>query len=275
MPLRTFFLTYFLVTILAACAFGQKRQTPFERIEPPFWWAGMKNTTLELLFYNRNVDISVYSASLNYHGVSLQETGKVSNLHYLFLTLEISNAAPAGMIPIQFSHGKKKFTINYELKTRDSSTGRIQGFNSADVVYLIMPDRFANGDSKNDTLPGMLEGAHRDKPEARHGGDIKGISDHLDYIRDLGVSAIWLNPILENNQPYSSYHGYAITDLYKVDSRFGSNEDYVAFIKKSQGLGLKVIQDMVMNHVGHHHWLVKDLPETDWIHQFPEFTRSN
>ena len=232
-------------------------------------------STFLLLFYNKNVDISGYAASLNYQRVSLKETGKVSNPHYLFLTLEISADAPAGLIPIQFAQGKKKFTINYELKTRDTSTERIQGFNSSDVVYLIMPDRFANGDMKNDTLPGMIEGAHRDKPEGRHGGDIKGISDHLDYISDLGVTAIWLNPILENNQPYSSYHGYAITDLYKVDSRFGSNEDYVAFIKKSQGMGLKVIQDMVMNHIGHHHWLVKDLPEKDWIHQFPEFTRSN
>ena len=121
----------------------------------------------------------------------------------------------------------------------------------------------------------MLEGAHRDKPECRHGGDLKGISDHLDYIKDLGVTAIWLNPVLENNQPRSSYHGYAITDLYQIDRRFGSNEDYLAFINKSHQLGLKVIQDMVMNHIGNYHWLFKDLPEKNWIHQFPEFTRSN
>ena len=122
-----------------------------------------------------------------------------------------------------------------------------------------MPDRFANGDIKNDSLPGMLEGVHRDKPEGRHGGDLKGISDHLDYIKDLGVTAIWLNPVLENNQPRSSYHGYAITDLYQIDRRFGSNEDYLAFINKSHQLGLKVIQDMVMNHIGNYHWLFKDL----------------
>ena len=272
---RPFLILYFLFAIFVAPVFGQKKQAQFDRIEPPFWWAGMKNISLELLFYNKNVDISAYVASINYQGVSLKATGKVSNPHYLFLTLEISPDAQAGMIPIQFSQGKKKFTINYELKTRDTATDRIQGFNSSDVVYLIMPDRFANGDVKNDTLPTMMEGTHRDKPEGRHGGDIKGISDHLDYINDLGVTAIWLNPILENNQPYSSYHGYAITDLYKVDSRFGSNENYVAFIKKSQRMGLKVIQDMVMNHIGHHHWLVKDLPEKNWIHQFPKFTRSN
>lgn len=268
-------ITFLVVTILIVPVFAQKKQTQFDRIEPPFWWSGMKSNSIELLFYNKSVDISGYAASIDYQGVSIKETSKVSNPHYLFIMLEISSAAPAGMIPIQFSHGKKKITINYELKSRDNATNRIQGFNSSDVVYLIMPDRFANGDTKNDTLPGMMEGVHRDKPEGRHGGDIKGISDHLDYISDLGVTAIWLNPILENNQPYSSYHGYAITDLYKVDRRFGSNEDYVALIKKSQGMGLKVIQDMVMNHIGHHHWLVKDLPEKNWIHQFPEFTRSN
>ena len=266
---------FFLLTVCAASVLGQKRQSPFQRVEPPFWWTGMKNTTLELLFYNQNVDISTYTASINYQGVVLKETSKVSNPHYLFLMLEISPDAPAGSIPIQFTQGKKKFMHNYELRTKDPSATRIQGFNSSDVVYLIMPDRFANGDVKNDTLPGMLEGVHREKPESIHGGDIKGISDHLDYIRDLGVTAIWLNPVLENNQPYSSYHGYAITDLYKVDSRFGSNEDYVAFIKKSQGMGLKVIQDMVMNHIGSYHWLVHDLPEKNWIHQFPKFTRSN
>jgi glycosidase len=121
----------------------------------------------------------------------------------------------------------------------------------------------------------MLEGTHREKPESRHGGDLKGISDHLNYIKDLGATAVWLNPVLENNQPKSSYHGYAITDLYQVDKRFGSNEDYLAFIRKSQKMGMKVIQDMVMNHLGSYHWIVKDLPEKNWLNQFPEFTRSN
>ena len=235
----------------------------------------MKTTSLQVLFYNKDVNVSEYTASLDYAGVALKAVKKVSNPHYLFLTLEISPDAKAGTVPIAFAFGKKKFTYQYELKVKDTSANRIQGFNSSDVIYLIMPDRFANGDIKNDSLPGMLEGAHREKPESRHGGDLKGISDHLDYIKDLGVTAIWLNPVLENNQPRSSYHGYAITDLYKIDRRFGSNEDYLAFINKSHQLGLKVIQDMVMNHIGNYHWLFKDLPEKNWIHQFPEFTRSN
>lgn len=265
----------FIFLTISSPLFSQKKPQPFHHVEPPFWWTGMKNPSLEILFYNKDIDISAYTASVNYEGVVLKETAKVSNPHYLFLTLEISGSARAGMVPIQFVHGKKKLTYTYELKTKDTLANRIQGFNSSDVVYLIMPDRFVNGDVKNDSLPGMLEGAHRDRPEGRHGGDLKGISDHLDYIKDLGVTSIWLNPVLENNQPYSSYHGYAITDLYNVDRRFGSNEDYLAFINKCHGMGLKVIQDMVMNHIGNYHWLFRDLPEKNWVHQFPEFTRSN
>jgi glycosidase len=254
---------------------AEKKQTQFHRVEPPFWWVGMKHTSLQVLFYNKDISLSEYVASIQYPGVSLADVKKVSNPHYLFLTFDIGEDARAGTIPIHFAYGKKKFTFSYELKTKETNPTRIQGFNSSDVIYLMMPDRFANGDVKNDSLPEMLEGAHREKPEGRHGGDLKGISDHLDYIKDLGVTAIWLNPVLENNQPYSSYHGYAITDLYEIDKRFGSNDDYVAFVNKSHQLGLKVIQDMVMNHIGSYHWLVKDLPEKNWIHQFPEFTRSN
>src|SRR5688500_17708069 len=200
---------------------------------------------------------------------------KVENPHYLFVTLELTPSAKAGKIPLQFTSGRRSFTYPYELKEKSGDTNRIRGFNSSDVVYLIMPDRFANGDPKNDSIPGMFEGAHRDKDGARHGGDLKGISDHLDYIKDLGVTAMWLNPVLENNQKKSSYHGYAITDLYRVDRRFGGNEGYLSFIDKSHRMGLKVIQDMVMNHIGNDHWLMHDLPEKDWVHQFPEFTRSN
>jgi neopullulanase len=272
---RKGFMFFVLVMLLAGPVESQKKQQQFQRVEPPFWWTGMRNSSLQILFYNKDVDIAGYTAAINYSGVSLEEVLKVSNPHYLFLTINIAADAKPGMIPIAFVAGKRKFTFTYELKAKDTSSSRIQGFNSSDVIYLIMPDRFANGDTKNDTLPGMLEGSHRDKPEGRHGGDLKGISDHLDYIKGLGVTAVWLNPVLENNQPRSSYHGYAITDLYKVDRRFGSNEDYAAFINKSHGMGLKVIQDMVMNHIGSSHWLVKDLPEKTWIHQFPEFTRSN
>ncbi len=274
-PSRQFVLFFVFIMHLAGSAIGQKSQPQFQRVEPPSWWTGMKNSSLQILFYNKDVNIAGYTATINHSGVLLTRVTKVPNPHYLFLTIEIAPNAKPGMIPVQFVAGKRKFTYNYELKAKDASSDRAQGFNSSDVIYLIMPDRFANGDTKNDTLPGMLEGTHREKPEGRHGGDLKGISDHLDYIKDLGVTAIWLNPVLENNQLRSSYHGYSITDLYKVDARFGSNEDYISFIKKSHDMGLKIIQDMVMNHIGSNHWLVKDLPEKNWIHQFPEFTRSN
>lgn len=262
---------------VSLCTIGlaQKNAARFDHVEPPFWWIGMKNNSLQILFHNKSININGYKAEVRYDGVTLKEIKKVENPHYLFLTLEVSLSAKPGNVPITFTSGKKSFTYNYELKTKSSVKDRIQGFNSSDVLYLIMPDRFANSDTKNDSIPGMLEGVHHDKGEGRHGGDLKGISDHLDYIKDLGVTAIWLNPVLENNQKRSSYHGYAITDLYNVDRRFGGNEAYLFFINKSHQMGLKVIQDMVMNHIGNDHWLMHDLPEKDWIHQFPEFTRSN
>jgi neopullulanase len=250
-------------------------QNQFTKVEPVFWWVGMKNPKLQILLYNQTQDISSYKPSLNYPGVVIKEVIKTENPHYLFLTLQIDPSANAGALPIQFLNGKKQITLNYELKTKSQAPNRIQGFNSSDVMYLIMPDRFANGDTKNDTLPGFYQGVHREKPFGRHGGDLKGISDHLDYIKDLGVTAIWLNPVLENNQKRESYHGYAITDLYQVDKRFGTNEDYLAFVNKSHSLGLKVIQDMVINHIGNMNWLVKDLPSKDWVHQFPTYTSSN
>ena len=254
---------------------AQKVESNFDRVDPAFWWVGMKNTDLQILFYNGHLDIGNYEASVNYPGVSVKEKIKVENPHYLFLTLQVSPSTTAGVMSIQFKAGKKSFSYSYELKNKSTAANRIQGFNARDVLYLIMPDRFANGDTKNDTLRGFYEGVHREKPFGRHGGDLKGIAEHLDYIQELGVTALWLNPVLENNQKRESYHGYAITDLYKIDQRFGSNEEYVSLIEKCHARGIKMIQDMVINHIGNQHWLVLDPPEKNWIHQFPEFTRSN
>jgi neopullulanase len=269
-------LLIFIYITAGICGYAQKKQQPaFTHVEPPFWFTGMKNSSVQVLFHNKDVDISAYQPSVKYEGVALKETKTVENPHFLFLTLDISPSAKAGKIPVVFTSGKKTITYQYDLRAKSTEANRIQGFSSSDVIYLIMPDRFANGDPANDSVPGILEGAHRDKPMGRHGGDIKGISDHVDYLKDLGVTALWLNPVLENNQKHSSYHGYAITDLYRVDRRFGSNDDYVAFINKCHQNGLKVIQDMVMNHIGDDHWIMHDMPEKSWIHQFPQFTRSN
>jgi len=178
------------------------------------------------------------------------------------------------LLPFIFTRGKKKFMYPYEIRAK-SNRSQLTPVSAADVVYLIMPDRFSNGDVRNDTLPGFYQGTHRDRPHGRHGGDLKGIGDHLNYLQELGITTLWLNPVLENNQKRESYHGYAITDLYRVDARFGTNEDYRLLIERGHAAGIKMIQDMVMNHIGNEHWLVRDLPEKDWIHQFPEFTRSN
>lgn len=265
----------FIFCLSAMQARGQKKPPFFQHVEPAFWWVGMKNKELQILFHNSDANVGSYAAAVNYEGVVLKRSDRTDNPHYLFLTLEISASAKAGKVPVTFTYGRKKFVYEYELRNKSTAVDRIQGFNSSDVMYLIMPDRFANGDSRNDTIPGMYQGVHRDQGFSRHGGDLKGISDHLDYVKDLGVTAVWLNPVLENNQKRHSYHGYAITDLYQVDKRFGTNEDYLAFINKCHGMGLKVIQDMVMNHIGDQHWLMKDLPSNDWIHQFPSYTSSN
>jgi glycosidase len=269
-------LAFTLMVMVCIPVAGQtKKQPDFHHVEPPNWWIGMKNTSVQILFHNSQQDIASYKLNVSYEGVSVKEVKTVDNLHYLFVTLDISPSAKAGKIPLTFTSGKKTISYQYEIRDKSTAKNRIQGFNSSDVLYLIMPDRFANGDPKNDSIAGMLEGVHRDKGEKRHGGDLKGISDHLDYIKNLGVTAIWLNPVLENNQKRSSYHGYAITDLYNVDRRFGGNTEYLSFINKSHESGMKVIQDMVMNHIGNDHWLMHDAPEKNWVNQWPEFTRSN
>ncbi len=274
--LRKSYYFLFALWLLSHVVSGQAgKQQSMTKVEPPFWFVGMKIKQLQILFYHQSVAIRQYTPTLNYEGVKIVSTETVDNSHYLFLNLEIADNAKPGKIKIQLTKDKSNITIDYELRGRSLDMTRAQGFNSSDVVYLIMPDRFANGDKKNDSIAGFYQGTHREQPFGRHGGDIKGITDHLDYIQDLGVTALWLNPVLENNQKRESYHGYAITDLYQVDRRFGTNEEYLAMINQSHRLGLKVIQDMVMNHIGNEHWLVKDLPAKDWIHQFPKYTSSN
>jgi glycosidase len=270
-------LLIFLVLACCICANAQKKsdKSPFQHVEPAFWWVGMKNTDVQILFHSTSTNLTDYQVTTPYAGVTVTKTEKVENPHYLFVTLRLAPSVQAGKVPLTFTSGKKSWVYTYELKTKAAATNRIGGFSPADVLYLIMPDRFANGNPKNDTLPGMFEGVHRNQPYGRHGGDLKGIADHLSYFKELGVTTLWLNPVLENNQKTQSYHGYAITDLYQVDRRFGTNPEYVDFVNQCHQQGLKVVQDMVMNHIGNEHWLMHDLPAKDWVHQFPEFTRSN
>lgn len=259
--------------LLGSSAFAQKKAEQIN-IEPPFWWIGMQNTELQLMVRGKNIGET--RVQLKAEGVKLERVSAVENPNYLFLDLSVSESAKAGFFEISFlKSGKVIHTVNYELKVRKQGSALRQGFTSADAIYLLMPDRFANGDPANDNIPGMLENADRKNPDGRHGGDLEGIIQHLDYFNELGVTALWLNPVLENNMPANSYHGYAITDFYQVDPRLGGNEKYLELVEKAHKKDLKIIMDMVFNHYGTAHKWTNDLPMSDWVNQWPEFTRSN
>ncbi|WP_370087811.1 glycoside hydrolase family 13 protein [Ekhidna sp.] len=245
-------------------------------IDPPFWWTDMPTNELQIMLHG--TDLGDLEPSINYEGVTIESVDKLSNSNYLVLNLEISKEARPGAFQILLKDGKKtKQKISYELKQRSTETNRNLGFDASDVIYLLMPDRFANGNPENDTVDGMLEGVDRSNPDARHGGDIKGVSDHLDYIKELGMTAAWLTPTFENDQTpeYGAYHGYAATDLYKIDRRFGSNEEFKSFVDKCHDMGLKVIMDMIHNHVGDQHWWLKDLPSDNWFHDIKTYGTTN
>lgn len=243
------------------------------RVEPANWWTGMQWNKVEILFHHS--DLSTYNVHLEQaKGVKIGQIIKGDSPNYLFITLEINKNAPPQKVEFVFSNGKNTFTHEYPIRARNLAT-KAQGVTPRDVVYLIFPDRFANGDPSNDQVPGMLQGLQRDKEEGRHGGDLKGIRDHLDYIKSLGISAIWLNPELENNQLESSYHGYAVTNHYRVDRRFGSNNDFRELVTECHRKGIKVIRDVVLNHIGDNHWWMQDLPTNDWINQWPVYTNTS
>lgn len=259
------------IIFFVQCSFAQ---TAIDHLEPPFWWTGMKNKSLQLMVHGN--DIGKTKAFLRYDGVSVKEVKSTGN-NYLFITLNIDAQAKPGSFTIKFKNEKQVVAAIYmfELKARKKGSAERIGFNTSNLIYLIMPDRFANGDTTNDNMPGMLEKADRSNPHGRHGGDIKGITEHLDYLKNIGVTAIWPTPLLENNLPSYTYHGYAITDYYKVDPRYGTNESYCAMVNAAHSKGIKVIMDMVFNHFGTYSYWMKDLPQNDWVNQWPEFTRSN
>lgn len=242
-------------------------------IEPAFWWSGMKEPELQLMIYGKN--IADYKPTLTSKEIYLKEVVSLESPNYLLLYLDISNSKPE-KFDIVFTNGKKKITIPYELKQRDPSRLNIKGFDSSDVLYLIMPDRFANGDPSNDQIPmRMPYKVDRNNPNARHGGDLKGISNHLDYLSNLGITAIWLNPVLENDMEGGSYHGYATTDYYRVDPRFGTNEDYVKLINDTHAKGMKVVMDMIFNHCGSDHPWMKDVPSKDWFNNLDRYVQTS
>ena len=264
----------FILLLLAILTIGVNAQK-LERVEPMFWWAGMHNPKLQLLVHG--TDIGSLEVKINYPGVRLAEIHKVENPNYLFLDLEISAEAKAGKFPIVFNkNGKKKLQYVYELKNKEQAQSRIQGVTSKDLIYLLMPDRFANGDRSNDIIKGMRETKlNRDSMYYRHGGDLQGLIDKLDYLKELGITTIWMTPEIENDMPMASYHGYAATDHYKIDPRYGTLELYRTYVNKAHEKGLKVIKDVVHNHMGTGHWLYTDMPMKDWVNQWPAYTQTS
>jgi len=249
-----------------------------QKVEPAFWWKGMKNPELQILVYGK--DISKYSVELS-DNIQVKDLTKTENPNYVFITVN-TNEINTSTFKINFKEKNKiRYSYNYELKNRKPGSAERNSFTSKDVMYLIMPDRFANGDESNDSQKNLTDQLNRNAPNGRHGGDLRGIINNLDYLKNLGATALWLTPANEDNEKQTSYHGYAQTDLYKIDGRYGTNEEYLELSRELQKRGMMLIQDYVTNHWGISHWLIQDLPTKDWIHQFSDgegkygFKRSN
>jgi glycosidase len=235
------------------------------RIEPLNWWVGMKNPKLQLLIHGK--DLSGSEVIAKKQGLKIVKVHTADSPNYLFVDCEIAKNASAGSYPIDIKKGGKIIHhIDYQLQARENNSANRPSYSTKDVIYLITPDRFANGDPQNDAAPGYREpNPARNEMYGRHGGDIKGITDRLDYIHDMGFTAIWNMPVLANDQAKESYHGYAITDHYAIDPRFGTNADYKNLAEKANQKGIKLIMDVVLNHCGDGHWWMKDFPFKDWI----------
>ena len=258
---NAFFILFFTFSICTA---------QIDRIEPPFWYAGMNNPELQIMFYGKN--IAQYETTVS-NNVVIKGIVKTENPNYLFITIDTKNVA-ASNLTFTFKSGKDSFTKPYELKLRRNNSSLRGSYDSSDVVYLLMPDRFANGNPSNDSTPQTIEKADRAKPNSRHGGDIEGIIKNLDYIKDLGATAIWTTPLNEDNDTRGSYHGYGQSDVYKIDPRYGTNGDYVRLAAEMHKRDMKLIMDYVTNHWGDH-WTFKDMPTYDWLHQFPGYAQTN
>ncbi len=252
------------------------------KVYPSSWWTGMKNTHLQLMIHGNNIGKASYK--IEYPGVRLDSSLRIINPNYLFLNLTIGPDAKPGVIKINFNGGN--YILNFALDQRapGKGTAYARGINSSDFIYLLMPDRFSNGDPNNDHYANMRDTvADRNNPLSRHGGDLQGIINHLDYFQQLGVTALWLTPVLENDMPLekepngwlSGYHGYWFTDHYEIDKRFGGKEAYLKLVSSAHARGLKIIQDAVYNHIGAAHWIMSDPPSEDWINRWPEYQGTN
>jgi len=247
-------------------------QAIIKHMEPPSWWVGMQDKKLQLMVHGESIaDFSVKTNNKNWKITSIEKT---DNKNYLFINLLVSDNASANSNQLHFSNStdnSSDFVVEYQLESRSKGSSERQGFNPSDVIYLITPDRFANGDYQNDQVEGLKEGINRRDHNGRHGGDIQGVINHLDYIQEMGFTQVWLNPVLENDHPKSSYHGYSTTDYYQIDKRFGNNQLYKKLSQKAKSKGVGIIKDVVLNHVGTEHWWLKDLPAKDWINNKTQY----
>ena len=240
-------------------------------MEPPFWWSDMNLSEVQIMFYGKNIAQNEVTVS---NGIIIKGVQKTENPNYIFVTVDTKNTSTQDFV-FTFKNKNKSFTQNYSLKTRKENSRLRKGYDSSDMIYLIMSDRFANGNPNNDSTKETIEKADRNNKNGRHGGDIEGIIQHLDYIKELGATAVWPTPLCEDNDERGSYHTYGQSDVYKIDSRFGTNEDYVRLSSEIHKRGMKNIMDYVTNHWGYKHWMMNDLPTYDWLHQFPGYAQTN
>jgi len=268
--------------MLLFCASWSQAPTPPPappKVYPTNWWTGMKNPDLQVMIHGASIGRAP-SVQISYPGVQLLKAVPAENPNYLFLNLRISPTARPGLVKIRIEHkdGKPATVISYPLQARRQGNGTAfaRGVTSSDFIYFLMPDRFSNGDTANDRVPGMRDQSlNRDSIFLRHGGDLQGIIDHLDYLQGLGVTTLWMTPVLENDMPDRTEHGYAFTDHYAIEPRLGGALLYKKLSDELHKRGMKLIQDAVYNHVGSYHFLVQDPPSKDWLHQWPQFTQTS
>lgn len=242
-----------------------------DKVEPPFWYENMTKNQVQIMFYGKNIAENTVTVS---NGVVISKVQKTENPNYVFVTIDLKNVSAQELI-FTFKNGKKSFNQSYVIKKRKENSRYRKSFDASDMMYLIMPDRFANGNEKNDSDSNLQEKANRNNPGGRHGGDIQGIINNLDYLQSLGVTALWSTPLCEDNDKGYSYHTYGQSDVYKIDARYGTNEDYVRLSSEMKKRNMKLVKDYVTNHWGAEHWMFKDMPTYDWFHQFPGYKQSN
>jgi len=266
-------LLLFFLSIVFFPFIDAKNLPLIQHIEPTNWWIGMNQPEFQLMLHG--VGISSANISINYPGISISRKELTENRNYVFLYLNVTKVALPGKFNIQITKDNKKQTIVYELKKRRDGSAVRKSFTEADAIYLLMPDRFVNGNLLNDSISGYHQGVHREIPGARHGGDIEGIISKIHYLADLGITALWTTPLFDNNDTNYSYHHYACSDYYKIDPRLGKNEDYLRLSNQCHENGLKLIIDVVPNHCGSSHWWINDLPTKNWLNLWPTYTSSN